>query len=341
MGARFSRRRRPTADLAEEADEGIGDDEEECPDTDQSSSPPLTIAQYSTAGSLAKADPSQATLISFKNLPKFEPRKRSDSQVSEDTMSPANEHSTGLMQNGGALAGEGISEADDGDEASAYASESVTMLKTPFANENEERSSTGPSCQLDLRDAVCRVVARKYDLEDSWEVLRPLPKDDVPKGAKVTIKEGSKVSETSSSTSSQRSTPTSIRKSKFGKRVTDLVQNVDFTNLDPDVCVTLLRAPSLKMYAGLNAKLKTASPDWLCGFLDAHGLQTLLDGIDVMSSRHVTGLAEAMTLLECVICVRSIMNSVEGLDFITQSETYINQLVGGKFVFLLFLYVRA
>jgi len=65
------------------------------------------------------------------------------------------------------------------------------------------------------------------------------------------------------------------------------------------------------------------------GFLEEGGLEVLLQGVESLSRRRVVQLADAMLLLECVSCVKAVMNSRVGLSVITQHREYVNILVKG------------
>jgi len=65
------------------------------------------------------------------------------------------------------------------------------------------------------------------------------------------------------------------------------------------------------------------------GFLEEGGLEVLLEGVKSVSGRRVVQLSDAMLLLECVACVKSVMNSKIGLQVITQHRDYVNILVKG------------
>ena len=124
--------------------------------------------------------------------------------------------------------------------------------------------------------------------------------------------------------------PTKPRLSLFGRKVSNLLKQVDLENCSPDVAVGMLRAPTMQMLASLNRKLKTCEGDWMTGFLEEGGLETLLDMVDSMSSKRVTALAEAMVLLECVACIKTLMNSRMGLDFFVLHPDCTHKLVKGK-----------
>jgi len=85
----------------------------------------------------------------------------------------------------------------------------------------------------------------------------------------------------------------------------------------------------MQIYAALNKKLRTCERAWMEGFLEERGLEVLLEGVESLGGRRVVQLSEAMLLMECVACVKSVMNSKIGLQVITQHREYVNILVKG------------
>jgi len=65
------------------------------------------------------------------------------------------------------------------------------------------------------------------------------------------------------------------------------------------------------------------------GFLEEGGLEVLLEGVESLSAHRVVQLADALLLLECIACIKSVMNSKIGLQVITQHHDYVNILVKG------------
>jgi len=58
-------------------------------------------------------------------------------------------------------------------------------------------------------------------------------------------------------------------------------------------------------------------------------LHRLLDMVGTMSAQRVTQIREAMCLLECVECVRAIMNSKVGLEYFIHHSEPTRQLISG------------
>ena len=58
--------------------------------------------------------------------------------------------------------------------------------------------------------------------------------------------------------------------------------------------------------------------------------------VESMSSQRITSLSDATVMLECVHCIRLIINSHVGLDVITQKRHYTKVLTQGRQTFLIF-----
>lgn len=97
----------------------------------------------------------------------------------------------------------------------------------------------------------------------------------------------------------------------------------------PEVFVRMLRTPSIRVFTLLKRRLKKSDTVWTEGFLNSGGLETLLEAIDVISSRRVTKFSEALRLLECVLCIERLVNSKLGLSFLIQHDSHIKKLVKG------------
>lgn len=117
---------------------------------------------------------------------------------------------------------------------------------------------------------------------------------------------------------------------KLGKKMLGRgPSTLDFDNFDPCTCVAFLRSPTPKTYAALNRKLKNCDRKWMTGFLEENGLDALLASVDSISSRKIQ-LADAMMLLECVACIKTVMNSKIGLQVITERREYVEILLSGE-----------
>ena len=101
---------------------------------------------------------------------------------------------------------------------------------------------------------------------------------------------------------------------------------------DPELCVKLLKTPSMKHFSGIRPRLeKPASEEWLSEFLTLGGLNCLLDGLSSLSSGSgLTRFTEALEQIECVRCIKAVMNSPIGLELMTRTNDLTRSLIKGK-----------
>ncbi|XP_020610125.1 inverted formin-2-like [Orbicella faveolata] len=99
---------------------------------------------------------------------------------------------------------------------------------------------------------------------------------------------------------------------------------------DPELCVKLLKTPSLKNFSGIRPRLEKASKEWLSEFLNLGGFDCLFDGLTSLSSRNGLKFTEALEQIECVRCIKAVMNSSVGLEVMTANNELTRSLVKGK-----------
>ncbi len=144
-----------------------------------------------------------------------------------------------------------------------------------------------------------------------------------------------RINESKSSESPPSSTTPSAKSSrsssltKFGMKITAALSKMDFSNADAETAISLMGIPSIKTYSALNRRLRQCDRTWMRDFLAADGLETLLDAVASISSRRVR-LEEALLLAECVSCVKSVLNSQVGLEYILQRHDHVAKLVKGN-----------
>lgn len=100
----------------------------------------------------------------------------------------------------------------------------------------------------------------------------------------------------------------------------------------PGFCVRLLRFPSVQTYCGIHRKLKSSSNDWMVEFLESNGMDVLLDSLENLSSLKL--FVDAVMLLECASCIKTVMNSKTGLDFMVGNRDFTRRLGRGKLQFI-------
>lgn len=105
------------------------------------------------------------------------------------------------------------------------------------------------------------------------------------------------------------------------------------TNLegaDPELCITLLHRA--QHFTSLKNVLKKADSTWMEGFLEQGGLSAIFDALQILAEKGFASLTDALRQLECVGCIKAVMNSQVGLDFIIHypEQKYVRKLSEGK-----------
>ncbi|KAL8599746.1 hypothetical protein ACOMHN_042511 [Nucella lapillus] len=255
------------------------------------------------------------------------PRKatRADIHVAEDisnkgeelSSSSAHDLNENMSERGG-----GKKKRNKGGKKDRHENVSASKEKSET---NQKRTKT---------DAASRVADDKKELKEE-EVAEGeiIPASSAAKrlGGAPTTKANPEQAEQSSDVNStddkNRNSSTGFAKKLLRRKISETLFHVDLEQCDPDVAVTLLNMPTVQTLAALKKKLKNSGKEWMQGFLDHEGLETLLDCVDTVGSRRVTQLSDAMTLLECVSCVKCVMNSKMGLELLVQRPDFVCRLV--------------
>ena len=109
-----------------------------------------------------------------------------------------------------------------------------------------------------------------------------------------------------------------------------LVDNFSISdNISAELCVCLLSASSIQNFSGLKTKLQTSSAHWIEEFLFHGGIEVLFQSLERLTQRGKLAFVDAFKQLECVNCIKAVMNSRHGLDFMTQNNTFARNLVKG------------
>lgn len=115
-----------------------------------------------------------------------------------------------------------------------------------------------------------------------------------------------------------------------GRDVSSVISGL-IADADPELCVKLLKTPSLKNFSGIRPRLEKASKEWLSDFLNLGGLDCLLDGLSSLSCGNgLSRFTEALEQIECVRCIKAAMNSSVGLEVMTASNELTRSLVKGE-----------
>ena len=117
---------------------------------------------------------------------------------------------------------------------------------------------------------------------------------------------------------------------KMQSKLLDAITYQNFESFTPEACIDLMKNANLKFLSSLNKKLKQKNKEWNEEFLDLNGAQGLLDLVDTLGIRRVTQLSDALLLLECIQCIKTIMNSKTGLGYLVEHGPDLNRLVRGE-----------
>ncbi|KAM6202704.1 inverted formin-2 [Rhynchocyon petersi] len=114
-------------------------------------------------------------------------------------------------------------------------------------------------------------------------------------------------------------------KEKLGPQDSDPTE-ANLESADPELCIRLLQMPSVVNYSGLRKRLESSDGSWMVQFLEQSGLDLLLEALARLSGRGVARIANALLQLTCVSCVRAVLNSRQGLEYILSNQGYVRQL---------------
>ena len=114
---------------------------------------------------------------------------------------------------------------------------------------------------------------------------------------------------------------------------TDSASHLSEPNLegaDPELCITLFHRGL--NFTGLKHRLLEADQPWIEEFIASGGLAAIFDALEVLGKKGFTSITDALRQLECVGCVKAVMNNRFGLEFIIQTPdmTFIRKLAQGQ-----------
>ena len=105
-----------------------------------------------------------------------------------------------------------------------------------------------------------------------------------------------------------------------------------FSSIEPELCISLLRIPSLKNFSALHPKLSKCSTQWMSEFLSLGGLDVLMNALEILSVRlsaqncHIA-FTDAFVALECVQCIKEVLNSQAGVLYFLSSPDLVCQSI--------------
>ncbi|KAL3878299.1 hypothetical protein ACJMK2_030663 [Sinanodonta woodiana] len=113
---------------------------------------------------------------------------------------------------------------------------------------------------------------------------------------------------------------------RLQSKLLDAVLQQKLDECSAEYFVQILNSPSAKIFAALRTKLRKNNQEWNQEFLELQGLDCLFNYVDVAGQRKVTQLSDALLLLECVECIKALMNSKIGMQYLVQHSTYVSKL---------------
>ncbi|XP_012943896.1 protein diaphanous homolog 2, partial [Aplysia californica] len=111
------------------------------------------------------------------------------------------------------------------------------------------------------------------------------------------------------------------------RKISATLHHMDLDHSDPEFVVTVMAIPTVQTFSSVKKKLRTSNQEWMQGFLDNLGLERLLDCVDTFANKRVTALSDALILIECVECIRAVLNSKVGVSLLVQNSDYSRRLI--------------
>ena len=104
---------------------------------------------------------------------------------------------------------------------------------------------------------------------------------------------------------------------------------VSYEGADAELCLTLFKT-SLN-FTGLEHRIKSADQKWIEEFLEQGGLEMVFDALTALSNKGLSNLLDVVKQLECVRCIKSIMNHPFGIEYvIVTGDRFVSRLVKGE-----------
>ncbi|XP_065896679.1 inverted formin-2-like isoform X3 [Dysidea avara] len=106
----------------------------------------------------------------------------------------------------------------------------------------------------------------------------------------------------------------------------DGATSVSYEGADAELCLTLFKS-SLN-FSGLEHRVKSADQKWIEDFLEQGGLEMVFDALTALSNKGLSSLLDVVKQLECVRCIKAIMNHPFGIEYvIVTGDQFVNRLV--------------
>lgn len=101
---------------------------------------------------------------------------------------------------------------------------------------------------------------------------------------------------------------------------------------EPHEHVENMKAPSSRDYQKLKWQLDRVDNEWIRKFLQIGGLAVLFDSFKKICASSLDGVHCGLQL-DCVACIKAVMDSRIGLDYIIENREYTEKLATGKYLY--------
>lgn len=101
-------------------------------------------------------------------------------------------------------------------------------------------------------------------------------------------------------------------------------------NITAELCVRLIASPSVYNYAGIKSTIENANAEWMKEFFDLEGLDVLLNALLRLSSKEEGHFVDALLQIQCVSCIKAVMNSQVGVQQMIDNTQFVIYLTKGK-----------
>ena len=101
---------------------------------------------------------------------------------------------------------------------------------------------------------------------------------------------------------------------------------------DPELCIRLITRPNVQNYSGIKARIQKSTVLWMEEFLMLGGLEALFLSLERLSDKEICSFIDAFIQLEAVQCIKAVMNSKTGLDYMIESQNFTRTLATGKII---------
>ncbi|XP_065059363.1 inverted formin-2-like [Rhopilema esculentum] len=97
-------------------------------------------------------------------------------------------------------------------------------------------------------------------------------------------------------------------------------------NVDSELVIKFLTIPTAKNYTALRRQLEICDAEWMTEFLAHDGLEVMFSALRQMSERSYIKFVDAVLQLELVRCIKAVMNSKIGMEFVSDNGEMVHKL---------------